>query len=65
MAITNEQRGMNGYQLPKATNKGIKPPSVTTTERLSMPAPSESSIVYDTDTKKVYCWDGTQWRALF
>lgn len=48
-----------------STTKGFLPPRMTTSQRTSIVTPAEGLIVYDTDTKKSYTYDGTTWQAHF
>jgi hypothetical protein len=48
-----------------ATDKGLLPPRITTAARLGITSPASGLIVYDTNTNRLYCYDGTAWQALF
>lgn len=51
-----------------ATDKGLLKPRLTTAQRTSLGsslgASQDALEVYDTDEKKTYSWDGTQWVAV-
>lgn len=63
MPNQDELRGLRGYQANKFTMSALKPPKYTTAQRTALVV-GESSIVYDTDTKKMYYYNGTAWIAM-
>ena len=63
MAYENELRGLRGYQANKFTMSVLKPPKYTTAQRNALVV-TESSTVFDTDTKKMYYYNGTAWVAM-
>ena len=44
-----------------STTKGFLPPRVTTTQRNAIASPATGLVVYDTDIKSLYAYDGTSW----
>ena len=54
LVITNGYATING-----STFWGRK------TNRTDVAAPTESDMVYDNTTHKMYCWDGSAWQALW
>ena len=44
-----------------ATDKGFLMPRMTTTQKNAIAAPAEGLQVYDTDTKSIWTFDGTNW----
>lgn len=46
-----------------ATNKGLLTPRMTTTQRNAIVSPAVGLLVYDTDTKSLWSYDGTNWVA--
>lgn len=50
----------------ESTTRGFLPPRMTTAQRTTLAATAaEGMIVYDTDTKKSYTYDGSTWQAHF
>jgi hypothetical protein len=49
----------------KATTKGFLPPRMTTTQKNAIATPASGLMVYDTDTNKLCCYNGTSWNNLF
>jgi hypothetical protein len=49
----------------KATTKGFLPPKMTTTQKNAISSPASGLMVYDTDTNKLCCYNGTSWNDLF
>ena len=47
------------------TTKGFLPPRMTTTQKNAIATPAAGLIVYDTDTNKLCCYNGTSWNDLF
>jgi hypothetical protein len=47
------------------TNRGFLPPRLTTTQKNAIGTPAAGLIVYDTDTNKLCCYNGTTWNDLF
>ncbi len=48
----------------KATDKGLLIPRMTTTQRTAITAPAEGLLVFDTDQKRFFFYDGAAWLAL-
>jgi hypothetical protein len=48
-----------------STTKGFLPPRMTTTQKNAIGTPAAGLIVYDTDTNKLCCYNGTTWNDLF
>jgi len=44
-----------------SVTQGLLVPRLNTLERLAITAPASGLLVYDTDVKAFYYWDGTQW----
>lgn len=64
----DEMAGLRGYQLPKPVGVVSKLAKMTTTERNALITNSialEGDVVFDTDTKKAYCYNGTSWQAFW
>ncbi len=47
------------------TNRGFLPPRMTTTQKNAISSPASGLMVYDTDTNKLCCYNGTSWNDLF
>jgi microcystin-dependent protein len=48
----------------KATDKGLLIPRMTSTQRTAIATPAEGLLVFDTDQKRFFFYDGAQWLAL-
>ena len=48
-----------------STTKGFLPPRMTTTQKNAIASPAAGLVVYDTDTNKLCCYDGSTWNDLF
>lgn len=48
-----------------STTKGIRFPNMTTTQKNAIATPPAGLVVFDTDTVKLECYDGSTWNALF
>jgi len=48
-----------------STTKGFLPPRMTTTQKNAISSPAAGLVVYDTDTNKLCCYNGTSWNDLF
>jgi hypothetical protein len=48
-----------------STTQGFLPPRMTTTQKNAISSPASGLIVYDTDTNKLCCYNGTSWNDLF
>jgi hypothetical protein len=48
-----------------STTQGFLPPRMTTTQKNAIGTPAAGLIVYDTDTNKLCCYNGTSWNDLF
>jgi hypothetical protein len=48
-----------------STTKGFLPPRMTTTQKNAIGTPAAGLIVYDTDTNKLCCYNGSTWNDLF
>lgn len=48
-----------------STTKGFLPPRMTTTQKNAISSPAAGLVVYDTDTNKLCCYNGTTWNDLF
>lgn len=48
----------------KSTDKGMLVPRLSTTQRINISSPVEGLFVYDTDFKKFYYFDGTNWLGM-
>jgi hypothetical protein len=49
----------------RSTTKGFLPPRMTTTQKNAISSPAAGLVVYDTDTNKLTCYNGTTWNDLF
>jgi len=49
----------------QSTTKGFLPPRMTTTQKNAISSPASGLVVYDTDTNKLACYNGTTWNDLF
>jgi hypothetical protein len=47
-----------------STTKGLLPPRMNTASRLAIPLPAEGLMVYDTDVKSFFVYNGTAWRDI-
>jgi uncharacterized protein YxjI len=59
---TNEASALLEVQ---STTKGFLPPKMTTTQKNAISSPASGLMVYDTDTNKLCCYNGTSWNDLF
>jgi hypothetical protein len=48
-----------------STTQGFLPPRMTTTQKNAISTPASGLMVYDTDTNKLCCYNGTSWNDLF
>ena len=48
-----------------STTQGFLPPRMTTTQKTNIATPAAGLVVYDTDTNKLCCYNGTTWNDLF
>ena len=48
-----------------STTRGFLPPRMTTTQKNAISSPAAGLVVYDTDTNKLCCYNGTSWNDLF
>jgi hypothetical protein len=48
-----------------SSTKGFLPPRMTTTQKNAIGTPAAGLIVYDTDTNKLCCYNGSTWNDLF
>ena len=48
-----------------STTRGFLPPRMTTTQKNAISSPASGLMVYDTDTNKLCCYNGTSWNDLF
>lgn len=48
-----------------STTRGFLPPRMTTTQKNAIATPASGLVVYDTDTNKLACYNGTTWNDLF
>ena len=48
----------------KSTDKGMLIPRLSTAQRTAISSPVEGLFVYDTDMKKFYFYDGTNWLSM-
>jgi uncharacterized protein YaiE (UPF0345 family) len=48
-----------------STTQGFLPPRMTTTQKNAIGTPAAGLIVYDTDTNKLCCYNGSTWNDLF
>ena len=48
-----------------STTKGFLPPRMTTTQKNAISSPASGLMVYDTDTNKLCCYNGSTWNDLF
>ena len=48
-----------------STTRGFLPPRMTTTQKNAISSPAAGLVVYDTDTNKLCCYNGTTWNDLF
>jgi hypothetical protein len=53
-----------GFEV-QSTTKGFLPPRMTTTQKNAISSPASGLMVYDTDTNKLCCYNGTSWNDLF
>lgn len=49
----------------KSTTKGMLMPRVTTAQRTAIASPVIGLLVFDTDTKTVWAYDGASWKNLY
>lgn len=49
----------------QSTTKGVKFPSMTTTQKNAIATPGPGLVVYDSTTNKLCCYNGTAWTDLF
>jgi hypothetical protein len=49
----------------QSSNRGFLPPRMTTTQKNAISSPAAGLVVYDTDTNKLCCYNGTTWNDLF
>jgi hypothetical protein len=49
----------------QSTTKGFLPPRMTTTQKNAISSPAAGLVVYDTDTNKLCCYNGSTWNDLF
>lgn len=48
-----------------STTQGVLFPRMTTTQKNAISSPASGLMVYDTDTNKLCCYNGTSWNDLF
>ncbi len=48
-----------------STSKGLLIPRVTTAQRTAIATPATGLLVFDTDTKTIWAYDGTAWKNLY
>ncbi len=48
----------------KSTTKGFLMPRMTSSQRAAIASPTSGLLVFDTDTKTVWAFDGTSWKNL-
>ena len=48
-----------------STTRGFLPPRMTTTQKNAISSPASGLMVYDTDTNKLCCYNGSTWNDLF
>ena len=48
-----------------STTQGFLPPRMTTTQKNAIGTPAAGLVVYDTDTNKLCCYNGSTWNDLF
>ncbi|WP_336517689.1 hypothetical protein [Pollutibacter soli] len=48
----------------QSSTKGFLPPRMSTAQRKAIPAPAAGVIVFDTDIKSLFLFDGSQWVRL-
>jgi hypothetical protein len=61
-AVTNNASAI--LQADSST-KGFLPPRMTTTQKNAIGTPAAGLVVYDTDTNKLCCYNGSTWNDLF
>jgi len=49
----------------KSTTKGFMMPRMTTAQRTTIQSPALGLLVFDTDTKTVWAYDGSSWKNLY
>lgn len=49
----------------KSTTKGFMMPRVTTAQRTTIASPALGLLVFDTDTKTIWTYDGNSWKNLY
>jgi hypothetical protein len=69
--VSSTQKNLNTASSTSAvlqadsTNRGFLPPRMTTTQKNAISSPASGLMVYDTDTNKLCCYNGTSWNDLF
>ncbi len=48
----------------QSTNKGFLPPRLTAVQRKAIPSPAAGLVVFDTDNRQLFLFDGSQWLPL-
>jgi len=48
-----------------STTGGLRPPTMTTTQRDAISSPAAGLMVYNTTTNKAQCYNGSTWNDLF
>lgn len=49
----------------KSTTKGFMMPRMTTAQRTTIASPALGLLVFDTDTKTIWAYDGSSWKNLY
>ena len=64
MPISDELRGITGWQIPSFKMEVVSLPNYTTVQKNALVV-NPGSIVFDITLNKAYCWNGTTWNALW
>lgn len=48
-----------------STTKGMLMPRMNSSQRVAIPSPASGLLVFDTDTKTVWAYDGASWKNLY
>lgn len=67
VAINNDGSAANASALldVKSTTKGFMMPRMTSAQRIGITSPALGLLVFDTDTKTVWAYDGAIWKNLY
>ncbi len=67
VAINNDGSSATGSAMldVKSTTKGFMMPRMSSTDRASIVLPALGLLVFDTDTKTIWAYDGNSWKNLY